>query len=527
MKWLRTFFVLSVLCTTLFAADWPSTGGNAQRDGWSRGETKLSNETAAGIRFLYNFKVSHDLTSPAVLSNLITYKGFKQLVFFGETSNSVAAIDADLGTLFFDTPIGGQPDKANSAATAVCPGGMTASVAFAGNSLAPGRFGTPSVSHVGRVARNKNTPPMHFSMSAPVYAVSEDGLLHSVLQLSGHTGAAAPVKFLPANARASGLNVNADRIFAATVGNCGGNANQIYAVNSSAGTVASFATGGSGAAGSGGTAIGTDGVVYAQIASGHSEAAGSYNDSVVALSPDQLQVQDYFTPEGSPAAIDPADVSGVTPTVFGLLDKDYIVSGGHDGRIYILDADSLGGPDHHTAAFRSDPILARSSPGKGNGFSNTFATYLDGKGERWLYASVRGPVSAHFPATDGDAPTGSILAFKITFDHGKPSLTPAWQSRDLVSPAAPALSNGLLVALSTGQPASFVKANGKPYKAAQWNKMGRPAVLYVLDAATGHSLYMGDKATTYATSGLAIANSQIYFATHNSGLFAYGIPVER
>jgi hypothetical protein len=525
MKWLRTFFVLLVLCTTLFAADWPSTGGNAQRDGWSRGEKKLSRETAASIRFLYDFKVNHDLTSPAVLSNLITYKGFKQLVFFGENSGSVAAIDADLGTLFFDTPLTTETTKARSAGTATCPGGMTASVAFAGNSLAPGRFGSAAVNHVGRVSRNKTIPSPRITMSAPVYAVSQDGLLHSILQLSGIATTVAPLKFLPPMARATGLNINAERIFLATVGNCGGNANQIYSIDPSGGAVASFPTGGSGASGSGGTAIGTDGVVYAQIASGHGEGTGDYNDSVVALSPDQLKMQDYFTPEGGPAKVDAADLSGVTPAVFGLLDKDWIVSGGHDGRIYILDADSLGGADHHTPAFRSDPILPPNSPG--NGFWNNFATYLDAKGERWLYASVHGPVSAKFPGTNGDAPTGSILAFKITFDNGKPSLTPAWRSPDMVSPAAPAVSNDLVMALSTGQPASYVKANGKPYKAGQWSKLGRPAVLYVLDAETGKPLYTGNKATTYATSGLAIANSQIYFATHEDGLYAYGIPIER
>lgn len=526
MKWLRTFFVFFVLCTSLFAADWPSTGGNAQRDGWARAGDKLSKETAASIRFLYAFKLNHggDLTSPVVLSNLITYKGFKQLVFFGEGSNSVAAIDADLGTLFFDTQLTTEEVKAQSA---VCPGGMTASVAFAGNSLAPGRFGAPAANHAGRVSRTKPGPRPRFSISAPVYAITDDGSLHTILELSGNATTKPPLKAIPVMARATGLNVDAGRVFVATVGNCGGNPNQLYSIDTSDNTVASFATGGSGASGSGGTAIGTDGVVYAQVASGHSEGIGDFHDSVLALSPDKLKLQDYFTPEDGPAKVDSADLSGVTPAVFGLQDKDWIVSGGHDGRIYILDADSLGGADHHTPAFRSSEILPPSSSGKGNGFWNNFATSLDAKGVRWLYASVRGPVSAEFPATNGDAATGSILAFKITFESGKPSLTPAWRSRDMISPAAPAVSNGLVFALSTGQPASFVRANGKPYKVRQWNKMGRPAVLYVLDAETGKELFAGNKATTFATSGLAVANSQIYFATHENGLYAYGIPIER
>jgi hypothetical protein len=521
MKWLKTVLVLLLFCTTLFAANWPSIGGNAQRDGWLRGETGLSKETAAGIKFLYAFKASGakgkqaEPTTPVVLSNIITYKGFKQLVSVGKSNNSVVSIDADLGTEFFDTHLTASDSPTKVKTSATCPGGMTASVAFPGNSLAPGRFGATATNRVGRVARSKPAP-IHFNFSSSIYAISDDGVLHTITQLSGLATTAPPVKFLPPLARASGVNIDADRVFVATVGNCGGNPNGIYGVDPAAGTVVSFLTGGSGAAGSGGTAIGTDGVVYAQIASGHGEIAGGYNDSLLALSPDQLTVQDYFTPAGTAAKVDAADVSGITPTVFGLEQKDWVVTAGHDGRIYILDADSLGGADHHTPAFRSDVIVPPS--GKGDGFRNHFATWLDDKGVRWLFASVRGPVLAEFPAKNGDAPagsisTGSILAFRIAFDNGKPTLTPAWRSRDMVSPAAPAIANGLVVALSTGEPAK--------------SKKGGPAILYVLDAETGKELYVGNKATAYSSGGLAVANAQIYFATHDGTVYAYGIPLER
>ena len=524
MKWRKTVLMLVVACPVLLAANWPSTGGNAQRDGWSRGEKKLSKETAANIKFIYAFKVNNgasresELGSPVVLSNIITWKGFKQLVFVGGSSDTVFGIDADLGTEFFETNLTTEAIRSHSAASMTCPEGMTASVAFPGNSLAPGRFGLAPVNRVGRVSRNKSestAPP--FNLSAPVYAITDDGMLHTILQLSGNAKTVAPLKVIPPMARATALNINAGRVYAATVGHCGGNANAIYSIDLADGSVASFSTGGSGAAGSGGTAIGTDGVVYAQIVSGHGDVAGDYSDTVVGLSSDKLQVQDYFTPSGGSAKVDAADLSGVTPTVFGLKDKDWIVTGGHDGRIYILDADSLGGADHHTPAFRSDAILPPGSSGSGKGFWNSFATYLDAKGVRWLYASVRGPVSAKFPGTNGDASTGSILAFKIIFDDGKPSLVPAWQSRDMVAPAAPAILNDVVVALSTGQPSGSSAEKSK--KAA--------AILYLLDAETGKELYVGNKATTYSSSGLAVANSQIYFTTHDNTLYAYGIPLER
>ena len=523
MKWLKTYLVLVLFSTTLFAADWPSTGGNAQRDGWSRGEKKLSKESAATIKFLYAFKAPDAQgkhagpSTPVVLSNIITYKGFKQLVTVGTGNNSVVSVDADLGTMFFDTHLTTSDPRTKIKLSGPCPGGMTANLAFAGNSLAPGRFGAPSVNRIGRVARSKPAP-MHFSFASPIYGISNDGALHTINQLSGNASTPPPVKVLPPMARASGLNIDNDRVFVATIGNCQGNPNGIYSVDPATGTVVSFLTGGSGATGSGGTAIGTDGVVYAEIANGHGEVAGDYNDSLLALSPDKLAVQDYFTPAGAAVKLDPADVSGVTPTVFGLGQKDWVVTAGHDGRIYILDADSLGGADHHTPAFRSEQIVPPSPGSKGDGFRNNFATCLDDHGVRWLFASVRGPVSAEFPAKSGDAPNGpaqngSIVAFKITFDGGKPSLTLAWQSRNMVSPAAPAIANGLVVALSTGETA---KAN-----------KGRPAILYVLDAETGKELYVGDKATAYSSGGVAVANSQIYFTTHDGTLYAYGIPLER
>ena len=144
MKWRKTVVMMLVACPVLLAANWPSTGGNAQRDGWSRGEKKLSKETAANIKFIYAFKVNNsasresELGSPVVLSNIITWKGFKQLVFLGGSSDTVFGIDADLGTEFFETNLTTEAIRPHSAASMTCPEGRAASVAFPGNSLAPG-----------------------------------------------------------------------------------------------------------------------------------------------------------------------------------------------------------------------------------------------------------------------------------------------------------------------------------------------------------------------------------------------------
>ena len=97
----------------------------------------------------------------------------------------------------------------------------------------------------------------------------------------------------------------------------------------------------------------------------------------------------------------------------------------------------------------------------------------------------------------------------------------------MLAPAAPTVANGLVFALSTGQPQRTANEHGKPLSRAELDKLAKPARLYVLDSSTGKELYAGDKATAFATGGLAVANSQIYFTTHDHALNAYGIPLER
>ena len=440
------------------------------------------------------------------------------------------------GRCIFETPIGSESGAAQApSSTVACPGGLTSTVAIPGTSAAGRGYVPPGSAAAQRVGRVARTPaPAGRGRGgfgggpATLYAVGSDGNLRTLREQDGNADATPAMKFLPANARATGLNVNNGMIYAATVNECGGNPNAIYALKTADGTLTSLATGGSGASGAGGTAIGTDNVVYAQIASGHGDVAGTYSDTVLSLKPDDLTVQDYFTPSSKlPEITKGVQYPSVTPTVFGYKDKDWIVTGGRDGRIYILDADSLGGADHHTPLYRSDVIVAPDTNFAGNGIWNSFATWLDADGTRWLYASIRGAAAAKFPVTNGPASTGSIVAFKIEIKDDKPSLTPQWISRDLTSPAAPAIANGLVFALSTGQPSRVAKENGTPYSIAEWEKIAKPATLYILDGATGKELFTsGNKATSYSPSSLAVANAQVYFSTHDNTVYAYGIPLD-
>lgn len=529
--------LVTIAGALILSADWASSSGNPQRDGWQRAEDKLSRESAAngGIKLLYSYRVdpkAQRMGTPVLLGNIIGWKGFKALLFVAGSSD-IYSIDFWTGKPYFKTHLDyAASDKPQlSASTSACPGGITAAAVINGGS--GGRGPTPAGQGGGRGAsgRGGGGGGGGGRGGAPyVWAVGADGKLQTLREQDGDSKATAPVKFLPANARASDLNVSNNVVYAATQYECGGSPNALYAIDLSTPdkTVVSFPTNGSGFAGSGGVAIGTDGdTVYGLIPDGQGSVAGKYSNTVVALEPKSLAMKDYFTPSGTPPVVNKgAEVPGATPAVFPWNGKELIVAGGTDGRIYLLDATSLGGSDHHTPLAQSEVFSADDGT---NGIWNAFATWDDGPqpqppgrgaapavappppppGTRWIYASISGAPKLKFPITNDAAPTGSIVAFKVEDHGGKPALVPVWSSRDMTSPAAPAVTNGLVFALSTGQ-----------------GKTTKNAVLYALDSSTGKEIWSsGTTATSYATGGLAIDASIVLFATHDSQVHAYGIPI--
>jgi outer membrane protein assembly factor BamB len=113
---------------------------------------------------------------------------------------------------------------------------------------------------------------------------------------------------------------------------------------------------------------------------------------------------------------------------------------------------------------------------------------------RWIYAPLQ----------------NAIVAFKLEQRDGRPLLSQAWVSSDIVAPAAPAVANGLVFGLSTGD-------------------ASRRATLYIFDAATGKPLFTsGDAVTGTANpqTGLAVANGRVYFSTIDNTVYSFGIPTE-
>jgi len=410
---------LAALAATLWAADWPMPGGNPQRNGWAKSERLIEKSNVRNLKLLYKYQSDNlskglsSLTPPIVNGNLITYRGFKEMLIFGGSADRVFSVDADLNALLWETHLpyaGNKPARGSSSPN--CPGGLTSPVVMAGSSSASMHFAAlasraPAAAGTRPARPSPYLPPLSQSVYPlrpatltqlnALYAVSSDGFLH-VLNSSTGEDLIPAVRFVPADAKVTSLNIRDNIVYATTGDNCDGFQNALFAIDllSPEKTVASFVPTAGGFSGTAGTAIGNDGVIYVQVVYAPGDTLGHYHDTVVALTPRDLKVKDYFTPRGKPINREAAAMPGITPVVFSYMGRDVLVAGGRNGRLYVLDSKSLGGADHNTALFESAPIARSSKKYDGDGFRGAFSAWLDvDTGRRWLYAPVFGaPVSA-------------------------------------------------------------------------------------------------------------------------------------
>jgi hypothetical protein len=524
---------------------WNTTGGDAQRTSWVRTDPSISvaGMQKPGFQLLWKVKVSNEaragssLSQAVELPRYIGYRGFRAYAFFAGSSDNVIALDSDLGRVEWTRHI----DAPLPPATAACPGGMTAGVSRptaldvngggagrgGGRAGAAGRGAMSAVGEAGQGAvqiaaqaagggRGGRAGAAGASggrggqggaagasggrgggnaRGAPAFGTNDlfvlasDGMLRPVYVSTGGDAQAA-IPFLPANANASGLIFTESDAFASTSGNCGGVPNGVWSLDltSPDKTVHVWKSNGGSVVG---TAFSPDGTVYASSGDGDYSPA-SFSDSVVALEGKSLTMKDFFTPAKSDFT--------TAPVVFAWQGKELVAVANKDGRLYLLDAASLGGADHRTP-------LARSSD-FGSVSTGALATWEEG-GTRWILAPVSGGIRAatKFAGMNGSVTNGGVAAFKVVDQGGQPTLQPAWVSRDLTVPQTPAIVNGVVFAVSGGD--------------AQ-----HPAVLYALDGATGKDLWnSGTTMTSFARSGISGGAGQLYLGTNDSTVYAFGVPL--
>lgn len=516
------------------APDWTTQGFDAQRTSWMRVDPYISLDNMSKFQFLWKLKVDNEsrhgnsLTTPVALGNLMTFRGFKSLIFVGGSSNNVYGIDYDFGTLFWRTHHNYTAGAREYAGSATCPGGMTlpltratsltppAQLAFFGFARPPrpakgdvgepGK-GAPQLAEIAaRIAARGNrgggggdtaasapargaapargsspargAPPPARGVSpqeaggrAPnfVFSVAADGLLRGIIPDTGDL-ALAPARFLPANATATGLIWANGFVYAATTNTCGGAPTAVFAMDFMAETkpVTAWMSGGAPIVG---LALGTDGTVFAATGGGTSE----YANSVVALDGATLKLKDWLRHD-SPFTS--------TPVVFGEGDKTYVAATSGT-RLYVLDAASLGGVNHRTPLF-----VTADSAGVSFG-DDGIATWRDPAGTRWVLAEV----------------SSAIAAFKVVTNGSVPVVERVWTSQKMPLPRTPVIVNGVVFALAGGNP-------------------GANAVLYALDPASGKELWnSGSTITSTASAGMSAGTGQIHVVTSDNTVYAFGIPL--
>jgi hypothetical protein len=542
--------VSMMLCgAALFGADWLTHSGDPQRTGWQKSETALTKDTVKNIKLLWKMKFDdnqqkalHSLMEPLIVGRIITDRGFKEVAFVAGSSDLLYTVDADLGTLLWKRRFAYSSDIAPTQNSSwLCPGGLTATPVIPG----PPVFGRGGASPAapapvnpvpGAAAPNAAAaaPPARSGGAFAVrniYTLTSDGLLHQ-LNLANGEDTAPPAKFLPPNGKPYSLNLVDNVIYTTTGQRCGGNPNGVWSIDLNDKKVSSWSSNGGGLWGLAGAAVGTDGTIYAEVGDGNWDPSKDiYSDTVVALTPKDLKLKDWYTPSNR-EWITKRDLDmNLTPVVFPYKGRDLLVASGKEGRLFLLDSKSLGGADHRSPLFRTQLISNEAADFAGQGTWGSLATYEDDKGTRWVFAPVWGPLHSgmSFPITNGEAPKGSIAAFKVEDVNGKTVLTAAWVSRDMVIPAPPVVTNGVVFALSSGEFVRQANENqGGLWSSEQRAQKSEHAILYALDAETGKELYSsGDSITSFTHfAGMALANGRIYFNTFDNTLYSFGIGIE-
>ena len=561
MQKLRSLSVisLSLACLSLplargqvgRVADWLTHSGDPQRTGWQKFEHAINPESVKGFQLLWKLKVENEqkalysIFEPLIVGRLITNRGFKEVAIVAGSSDNIYAVDADLGRMLWQRHFDHAADVPQTAnPTWLCPGGLTATPVIPAPPTFGGRGGASAgrgpAPQAGTAPTTRPAPPPPtpgrgggaFSIRG-VYVLTSDGNLHE-MNLANGEDVMPPAKLVPPNGKAYSMNMVDNVVYATTGQKCGGNPNGVYAMDlaSADKKVATFGTNGGGIWGLGGAAIGTDGTVYAEVGDGEWDPGkGVYSDTILALSPKDLKLKDWYTPSNR-EWITKRDLDmNTTPTVFPYKGRDLIVAGGKEGRLFLLDSQSLGGASHRTPLYRTPLIANEETDFAGFGIWGGLASWEDSKGTRWVLAPVWGPLTkdVKFPVTNGEAPHGSIVAFKVEEKDGKTVLAPAWVSRDLIIPAPPVVANGVVFALSSGENVRQANENqGGLFSSQQRAERSVHATLYALDAESGKELYSsGDSITSFTHfASMAVANGRVYFGTYDNTLYSFGFPIE-
>jgi hypothetical protein len=368
------------------------------------------------------------------------------------------------------------------------------------------------------------------------------------LDLGTGTVRFGPYQFIPPFSKPWSLNLDRGFLYTTTSQNCGGDRSGIYSmqVNNPVHHTSyeTLVRSGSGAGIwlRGGTVIGTNGTLYASTGDGPFQPeAGDFGSAFLAASTPDLNITDYYSPVNW-REITNKDLDLPSGGLLWFAYKNFrlIAGGGKESVVYLLNADHLGNQDHQTPFAVSAQMGNEDRGLEQKGIWGAPAFWTDEAGQPWIYVPLWGAPAKSVDqsaATNGSAKHGSIFGYKVEMDaEGKPALKLAWVSPDVDLPDAPAVANGVVFVVATGENARQVKEERTQFKSDQdWQQNllttaergagTHAAELMALDAKTGKLIYRSGNAMKSWNhfGGIAIDDGKIYAVDHSSRLYCFGV----
>lgn len=488
----------------LAQSDWVTWGNDPSRAGWNQSEKTLTKDNVSRLELKWKSQLStapkedvlSTLTAPLV-ATVAGPQGPRTRVFVVGSDNTVYAIDSETGEVSWKKsfPNTMTPPKPP---TWLCPD-------------------------------TQNSTPVIDKDAGILYVATSDGKLRGLSLANGDERLPA-TNFTDPYARNWSLNLIDGVIYSSNARGCGNAPAHLTALDlkDPSHHVVEFYTGTgrpSGVWGRGSVVAGPK-ALYMQTADGpYDPAAGSFGDSVLAVTYKNFRLLDSYTPTNWAYLREKdLDLGSANPLVFAFQKWTLVVSAGKESTITLLDGDNLGGADHHTPLYLSprwgnDEILMA-----GRGLWGAMATWQDADGKRFVLLPLWGPPSKDAPSfkySYGSADQGSVMAFEVSVDPAKntPTLVPTWMSRDMHVPDPPAVANGVVYVLQTGEN-TVQRADAKTRSTPVTN-----AILYALDGETGKQLYSSDKAIDSWThfSEPVVADGKVYVSTWDGRVYAFGL----
>jgi outer membrane protein assembly factor BamB len=513
-----------LLCSALsLRGDWLTFGHDPQRSAWSREEVKLTVQNVGNLKLKWSAQLDNlplalnALTAPIVARDVLTPSGMKTLVYVAGSSNHLFAVDASTGKVVWQRTL-----QSFVAAKAdpfyLCPNAINA---------------TPVIDRRQDI----------------IFALAYDGRLFG-LDLGTGRIKFGPFQFVPPFSKPWSLNLSNGFIYTATSQGCGGDLSGIYSMQvdntTHRSTYETLVRNGSGAGiwDRGGPVIGANSVLYVTTGDGAFDPVnGNYGSTFLAASTPALNIVDYFSPLNW-AQMNKKDLDLPSGGHLWFAYQNYrlIVGGGKEAVVYLLNADSLGDKDHQTPLYISPRLGNPSGVLEEKGIWGAPALWKDEAGQPWIYIPLWGETSqqiANVRMRNGPTPHGSIVAFKVEMDASTktPCLKLSWISPDVNLPDAPAVANGVLFVVATGENPRQDKILGKTnFKSEEEWKQNlltteergqgtQPASLMAMDARTGKLLYQSQNAMKSWNhfGGIAIDDGAVYTVDHSSTLYCFGL----